>query len=219
MIPVQGGGDSPFAEARQDSRLLQRLRQGDEGALDLLLDRLWDPVVRYAASLLDGEEGEEGAEDLAQEAFLRLWDRRGEWPPDTVIRALLLTMVRNAALNVRRHREVRDRLAPDIRSLAGTPAPGPEEDLRAERIRSALDVALRALPPRQREVFVLARSHRMAYEEIAEVMGISRQTVANQMSMALRRVRFALGPLLEPPAPAPAHPYRPTGDAARRPIP
>jgi RNA polymerase sigma-70 factor, ECF subfamily len=57
--------------------------------------------------------------------------------------------------------------------------------------------AVSHLPPRRQEIFVLARAHGLSHQEIAEVMKISPQTVANQMSAALADLRQALGPLLD----------------------
>jgi RNA polymerase sigma-70 factor (ECF subfamily) len=54
-------------------------------------------------------------------------------------------------------------------------------------------VTVTALPPRRQEALVLARFHGLSYEQIAEVMGISVQTVANQLSSALRDLRGVIG--------------------------
>jgi RNA polymerase sigma-70 factor (ECF subfamily) len=64
---------------------------------------------------------------------------------------------------------------------------------RAE-LREVLIKAVDALPPRRREVFVLARFHGRSYRDIADIMDISPQTVANQVSAAVRDLRRRLRP-------------------------
>jgi RNA polymerase sigma-70 factor (ECF subfamily) len=64
---------------------------------------------------------------------------------------------------------------------------------RAE-LREVLTKAVDALPPRRREVFVLARFHGRSYRDIADIMDISPQTVANQVSAAVRDLRRRLRP-------------------------
>jgi len=66
----------------------------------------------------------------------------------------------------------------------------PNDDLRA-----ALERAIATLPPRRREVFLLRVVHDLSYKEIAGVMGTSAQTVANQLSSALRELRTTLAGL------------------------
>ena len=58
--------------------------------------------------------------------------------------------------------------------------------------RAAVERAIAALPPRRREIFILVRVHGLSYGEVAEILQISPQTVANQMSAALTTLRRLL---------------------------
>jgi RNA polymerase sigma-70 factor (ECF subfamily) len=60
-----------------------------------------------------------------------------------------------------------------------------------------MEAAVLALPERRRTVFLLARFHDLSRGQIAEMMGISPQTVANQLSSALSSLRESLAPLLD----------------------
>ena len=71
------------------------------------------------------------------------------------------------------------------RSVSWTPL----QTLEEKELRAGLEAALRLLPERRKEVFMLARFQRLTYDEIAALMGISPQTVANQMSAALADLR------------------------------
>jgi RNA polymerase sigma-70 factor (ECF subfamily) len=76
----------------------------------------------------------------------------------------------------------------------GTAIPKPAEHA---EMNAAIEHAISLLPARRREVFLLRMMDDLSYEEIAAVMGTSRQTVANQLSRALATLRPALAHLLD----------------------
>jgi len=186
--PPPGGAADPDAAA------MHRLGAGDPEALQELLDRHWRELLRYALVL--GSDPDRG-EDLAQEAFLGLWERRREWTGRGTVRAFLFRVVRNNALKDARRQEVRERLGGGAARALHRPPPSPHERYLEERMLDALEEGLRALPPRRREVIVLARFHGFSYGEIAETLGISSQTVANHLHLALRDLREHLEELEE----------------------
>lgn len=173
-----------------DGDLLARLASGDVHALDQVLDSHWDAVVSYASVSVGCNDL---AEDLAQEAFIALWTGRHEWDRDIQLRPLLLRMVRNRSLNEIRFQEVRSRFRAQVQRLEEARGPAnPSQYLEQRELENAFSKAFRALSPRKQEVFTLARFQGLSYKEIAAVLGISPQTVANQMSAALNELRLAL---------------------------
>ena len=170
-----------------DEALMERIRGGDSAALDALLKRYWDVVVAYARQILGDPAA---AADTAQQAFIKLWQRREQWTPTGSVAAYIFRIARNAALNERRARRVRVVSSENprnnaTRSVSWTPL----QTLEEKELRAGLEAALRLLPERRKEVFMLARFQRLTYDEIAALMGISPQTVANQMSAALADLR------------------------------
>jgi RNA polymerase sigma-70 factor, ECF subfamily len=134
------------------------------------------------------------AEDIVQETFVRIWRHRAEWKPSGTVGAYLYRITRNLALNVVRNRRIRQRLA-EVRGeelfRVATP-PTADEVFEAELLQEELEAAIASLPERRREIFVLCRYHRLSHREIAQTLGISIQTVANQMRSALADLRRAL---------------------------
>ncbi len=174
-----------------DSALLRRLRDGDASALEPLVERYWDPLVAYAANWLGCPDA---AEDLAQEAFIRLWERRQSVECDRILGPFLYRIVRNLMLNEERRRKVRIRLRQQVGpQCTPTAPPTPLETLTERELRSAIERGINDLSPRRREVFLLARRNALSYQEIAERLDLSPQTVANQMSGALTSLRQSLG--------------------------
>lgn len=178
-----------------DAKLAGRLAAGDSEALSLLLARYWAPLVSFAAGRLGSLDA---AEDLVQEAFVRVWDHREQLRADTSPRAYLYRVLRNLITDDHRRRRLRDRWAELRRHQPEAEVPTPALLLEADLLADAARRAIAALPERRRDVFVLAHLHGLSYKEVATALGITRRTVANHMSLALKELRGDLAGFLEP---------------------
>ncbi len=170
-----------------DLDLLARIRKGDARALGVILERYWIHVVRHAAAILGSTSS---AEDVAQETFVRIWERRETWSLEGSVRGLLFMISRNLSLDERRRRLAHARAA---RNLSGVKRlPTPEEHFIGSELDRAYSGALERLPERRREVYVMVRHHGLTHAEVAQTLGLSQQTVANHMRLALVDLREAL---------------------------
>jgi len=187
----------PDPELPADRELIEGIRSGDPKTLARLQAAYWGRLVQYADRIL---EGGSDPQDVVQEAFIRLWTHRERWSPEGSVRSLLYTVTRNAALDERRRGARRAKA-----SLAADPPAGragPADRAIAEELLQAAAEAVSRLPPKRQEVFRLAREEGLTYAEIASVLEVSPQTVANQMSLALGDLRRALAIHLEEEAPS-----------------
>ena len=174
-----------------DRELIDGLRAGNRGTMERLLAEYWNPLCQFAEGILAGAAD---PQDVVQEAFIKLWNRRDHWSAEGSLRALLYTVTRNAALDERRRH---GRAMKSLERVDGpSPEPTPSEQTIARDLQRAAAKAIAQLPPKRQEVFRLAREEGLTYAEIASVMDVSPQTVANQMSLALADLRRALGPFL-----------------------
>jgi len=176
-----------------DGDLFARLRSDDTEALDLALKQHWAMVVDYIKRLTLSTDA---AEDVAQRTFLQLWDRRAHWRAEGSMRALLCRIARNFTISEHRRESAAERSAAAFVELT-EPAIPVRDSIEAEQLRSALDREISRLPARRREIVVLRCVHDLSYKEIAEVMNIAPQTVANQLSSALATLRTSLQQLLD----------------------
>lgn len=183
-------GDDHF-----DADLLRRIRAGNVAALESLIQHLWEPLLRYAASITPETVD---PQDVVQDAFVRLWVKRSELDASGDLTALLYRITRNLALNAKRRRKVRASWMVSCDPAYDAPIKAtPLEWTEEGELRRAAGEAVERLSPRRREVFILSRFHGRTYREIAGIMGISEQTVANHLSAALASLREALRPYLE----------------------
>ena len=177
------------AENDATTSLMEAIRDGSEPALGRLMELCWPELVRYAASQLGDVDL---ARDVAQEAFIQVWERRRAWRPRGSARAYLYRIVRHLVIDRKRRRSVRrrwlDRRGRDDAIRDGRAAT-PADVLDAKLLADSFRAAVASLPDRRCEVFELVFQRGLTHAEAAAVMNVSAQTVANQMSAALRTVR------------------------------
>jgi RNA polymerase sigma-70 factor, ECF subfamily len=171
-------GDAPSDEA-----LLRRYAEGDPEAARLLLDRMAPRLYRLALRLLnDAAE----AEDVVQEAMLRLWRIAPRWQPGA---AQPSTWVYRVAMNLATDRLRRRRgVGLDTVAEPADEKPAPFDALlEADRAR-ALEAALAQLPDRQRQAVVLRHLEGLPNPEIAEMMGVGVEAVESLTARGKRRL-------------------------------
>jgi len=175
------------------SALGRAIGRGDEGAYRALFDLLYPPLLRFAGSLVRDQAV---AEDLVQEAFVRLWDRREQIDVETSVRAYLYRIVRNLAFNHRRDDRTRQRLLGDaaVADTAAVPraASLPDDSAAAGDLAQRLSGWVDDLPPRQREALLLSRMQGLSHAEVAAAMGCAPRTVNNHLVAALSTLKRRL---------------------------
>mgnify|MGYP000766416775 FL=1 len=134
----------------------------------------------------------EYAEDIFQDAFAVVWQGRRFINPDASFSAYLYTIVRNRILNQLRDLSNQDKLREQILSQAVNYTNETKDEIIANDLRQFISRALQQLTPRQREIFQMSRERQMSHREIAEVLGISVNTVQESISISLRTLRTYL---------------------------
>ncbi len=176
-----------------EAELVRRLKKGDEHAFDQVLRMYWSAFLRFAIRILGDRDR---AEDVVQESFVRLWNHRKRWLRKDTLRPVLYRIVRNRALDEERRRRSSRRSLNKLDPPERDPSPSPLAQAQGSQLREFVEDAIGSLPERRREIFLLVRYDQMSYREVGEVLEVSPQTVANQMSMAMRDLRETLAPHL-----------------------
>lgn len=168
--------------------------RGDAAAFDALYERfrwrLYNFILRYV-------QDEAQAEDLFQEAFLRLLQAAPRWQP----RAKLSTWLYRVAVNLcidhnRRRREAA--LSEEAAEAIADGEPGPLAQLQATEDAAWLRAGVAKLPAEQRAVLLLRVYEGLEERQVAEIVGCPVGTVKSRLHHALRRLRLQAG-AMEPP--------------------
>lgn len=174
--------------------LIESLREGDAAAFDAFIRKQWPLLVFY---LLQRVRVRDVAEDVAQDALARLWERRGTLDASSSVVAWLYQTARNLAVDELRKVQVRRRWRDAEKEAEPTLPPTQLQVVEDREVLDALRRALDALPDRRREAFTLVHMQNLSIRDAAEVMGNAPQTVANQVAAALADLRKVLKPYLD----------------------
>ena len=177
-----------------DSLLMSRIADGDEAAFRKLVDEHIDRVHALALRFT-GQRAD--AEDIAQEAFLRVWKSAGKWQPG---RARLSTWLHRIVVNlcIDRARRGKTRRHADLDEAEAVPDPSPGLD-RAHMARvtmAATEAEIANLPERQRAALLLSVMAGHSNPEIADILGVSVGAVEQALVRARRRLRQRLSDAL-----------------------
>lgn len=179
-------------DAVSDVDLARRLAARDTAALEQLYDRYGGLAYSVALRVL-GDSGR--AEDVVQEAFLRLWnsaerfdERRGS------LRVLLLTTVRNRSIDYLRGRAAHQRREREIPVSLSSEGPGsdPWQEVALHIEREAVRAAMITLPVEQRQAVEMAYFGGYTHREIAEMTQVPLSTVKGRMRLALEKLHSYL---------------------------
>ncbi|PWJ21236.1 sigma-70 family RNA polymerase sigma factor [Jannaschia seohaensis] len=176
--------------ATEEADLLARAVDGDRAAAAVLVDRLGPKLMAFSLKMTGGDRAE--AEEIVQEAFLRLWRKAPDWTGDGPAR--LSTWLGRVAANlaVDRHRK-RGRTTPlDEDAPLPDPDPGALAGLIAADRRAAIQAALAALPDRQRQAVVLRLVEGYSNPDIAATMGTGVEAVESLIARGKRRLATLL---------------------------
>jgi RNA polymerase sigma-70 factor (ECF subfamily) len=170
-----------------DHDLMARAAQGDERAFRELARRHAGSALRLARRILGSEAL---AEEIVQDAFLRVWTNAPRWRPEAAFRTWLYRVVINLCLNAKR------RPADLPLAAAGVPAdPAPDAGAALEQRErdQLLAAAIDRLPARQRAAIVLTYQEGLGNAEAAAVLGMSISGIETLLVRARRSLREAFG--------------------------
>lgn len=178
-----------------DEELLARVAGGDVASLRELYDRYRVRLMTYAYYAVRSRDL---AEELLQEAFIRIYRHAGEFEPGKRFSSWAYAITANLCRDELRKAWRRRKLGFRPEVDAGeerTPAPGPSPRAEAagREFRERLGREVAALPPEQREAVALRFLEGLSYAEIAEVLGCPLGTVQSRLHAAVRALRDRLG--------------------------
>ncbi len=178
---------------REQEELVRRLKAGDEKAFEELVATYQERVYRVAWRVVRDDET---AEDVAQEAFVRVFRHVHRFEERSSLYTWIYRITVNIALNRLRRDKFRQ-MVPlgDLQWEDRSPESDPSHAAMSEELSHRVDAAVKALPDKQRAVFTLRFFEGMSHKEIAEVVGCSEGTSKANYFHAVRKLRKLLGDL------------------------
>ena len=177
----------------QDLELYRKVKEDNLQSYETLFKRYYQELYRFAYTYLRDQVP---SEEMAQEVFLYIWEKRSQIEIKTTLKTYLYSAVKNKCLNYIKYEVPRkNELEESHLALMITSQPDNEDD--SEKLKKYISEAIDQLPTKCGQIFILSRNAGLTYDEIAEEMDISVKTVENQMSIALKKLRESLRPLYE----------------------
>jgi len=178
-------------EPESDEALMLKIGRGDDRAFRQLAPRYAARAVGLARRITGSDAD---AEEIAQEAFLRVWINAPRWRPQAAFRTWFYRIVFNLSLNQRRR-------APffPLEAAADPPDPTPDASMRIERdeIGRQIAAAIRELPERQRAAIVLTYDNELSNADAANILHISLSAFEALLVRARRTLRESLRSIVD----------------------
>lgn len=174
-----------------DDRLLfEKIRSGDTRAFEQVF-RKYAPRLEAFARKYTSDARE--AEDMVQNVFLKLWERR-EWLENISLSSFLFMLTKNNCLNYLKHRQITDMVEQRISDVeiveqlyAFDFISDPSIQLQQKELSQTIDRIMDELPPKCKEAFRLSRLNGLKNREIASRMNITEKVVEKHITRALKR--------------------------------
>jgi len=176
--------------------LVRIARHDDHRAFRLLFELFYPELIRFALFYVKVRET---AEEIVQDVFLKIWQIRATILVILNFRAYLFSATRNHCLNYLQRKGNPAFTSVDGTAVADTVGTddNPQQALELVDMQRTIQAAVDALPPQCHLIFQLVKEQGFSYREVADLLAISPRTVETQISIALRKIAAALGPLLE----------------------
>ncbi len=176
-----------------DPEIVQAIRQGQGSAFEQMFRTYYEPLCRYANTLLkDSDE----AEEVTQGLFLSIWEKREDLEITLSLKAYLYRAVHNHCLNRIKHFGVRETHRAYSLHFQTDSHDSVTEAIYGSELEKRIERAVSKLPEQCQVVFRMSRFEELKYQEIADQLGLSIKTIENQIGKALKIMRKELADYL-----------------------
>ncbi|WP_343692920.1 RNA polymerase sigma-70 factor [Chitinophaga sp.] len=180
---------SIFSDA-SDNDLLAAFTAGDTSAYQEIYERYWQVLFRFSRKMLQDETI---AKDVVQEVFTTLWTKRTTLNISAPLAAYLYTLTRNRILDLVKRSKVENKYLESLRDFIQLNHTTPDRLYIQKELYDQIEHEIQHLPEKMRIVFEMSRKQHKSNQEIADELLISKKTVKNQLSNALKLLKNKLG--------------------------
>jgi|SRR5690606_8990144 RNA polymerase sigma-70 factor, Bacteroides expansion family 1 len=172
--------------------LLKLIDRGDEAAFAKLYALYSKRLTAFSISILQSSEM---AEEVVEDVFVKLWNKRGSLVSIDNISVYLYIATKNQTLSYLSDKAKKLITAPfdDLNTSIEAIHQDPHSLLISSEMLARVNAAIEALPPRCKMIFKLIREDGLKYKEVAAILNISVNTIDAQMAIAVKRICQAMG--------------------------
>ncbi|ADY53710.1 RNA polymerase, sigma-24 subunit, ECF subfamily [Pseudopedobacter saltans DSM 12145] len=168
-----------------DEKIIESLKNGDDHALTLLFKKYWTSLFVVAHNVFKDKEA---CEDILQEVFLTIWEKRNELQIKTSLKAYLYACVKYEVYRQLKKSYSKQRIDDDLINSLEESATA--NNIEYKQLVETVSFAVDNLPPKCREVYQLSRQESLTHKAIASKMNISTKTVENHITKALKHLKL-----------------------------
>lgn len=175
-------------DSLKEDKILQQLIAGDIPTFDFIFHSYYNAVLRNIRRFVRDDQS---AEDILQDVFVRLWERKEALAPSTSLGGWLMVVSHNMALNFLQ-KKVGERLvalSEEDESFQALSENSVDNKRKLESHLQHLEKAIQSLPAKQLQAFTLCRLQSKTYTQASDILGISPHTVREYVNKAMDKIR------------------------------
>lgn len=173
-------------EKERHQKWAKDLKKGNKDAFSSLFNEFKQDIYFFAYTYFRDKET---SEELVQDVFVRLWEKRELINPSLCIHGYIFKIAKNLILDSLRKRNFEIEYAKEVQfNFSGVHENTENEAIYSDYL-ALVKEATNKLPPKRKRIFQLSREKNMSYADISQHLGISINVVENQMSKALKHMR------------------------------
>lgn len=175
--------------SEQESQWIQGLKAGDENALEKIFHQYYRYLVVTAYHYLK-DDGM--AKDLVQDVFFKIWEKRSTLNIDQSLKAFLRRSVINRCIDELRKKRIQWDLIEESPAMEMSGSQDGQSAMETTELKKVVQDAIATLPDRCRLIFMMSRTDEMSHQEISDALDISKKTIENQITKAIKVIRIAV---------------------------
>lgn len=173
-----------------DAELIELVKADDKDAFTEIYNRFHGLLYLYACKITRDDDL---AEDLVQELFINIWDKRQALNFTSSISSYLYSSIRYKFFDLVDKQKVRADYLHTMQFLLDHHAYDTDNYIAEKELSATIEKAISELPDKMRIIFLLSRKNNLSNKEIATELNIAEKTVKNQLSIALKSIKSQIG--------------------------
>jgi RNA polymerase sigma-70 factor (ECF subfamily) len=165
------------------------IRNGNEAAFEKVFKMYFRNLHAFAYTFTKDDDI---AEEIVQNVFFRIWEKKNQLQIDDSLRAYLYRSVHNESLNHIKHLKVKTSFQLQYSDHMESSNQDASHQMIASELEDKIQKAINELPQQCRTIFQMSRFEQLKYQQIADQLNLSIKTVENQMGKALKVLRIKL---------------------------